>query len=869
LDSICFVLGITNLSQVRAGNLSELVYKQGQAGVQKAVVTLVFANDDPAQAPIGYESCPTLTVTRQVWLGGKSQYWINGKKASASQVQNLFCSVQLNVNNPHFLIMQGRITKVLHMRPAEILGLLEEAAGTRLYESKKKYSLQTITKKQLKLDELNTILNERITPTLERLRGEKQSYLQWSKNQADLERLERFCVAADYHRAVHALATSAGVEQTQALVQAEEAVAETQQVLQSKEADIANFTARLKGDYEEAHQVAKEVEDTESKQLVKATASWQNAKSTLAKAQSDYQTTQQVHQQATDSLAQQQVQSDEEAGSLHSLQDAAQQAQTRAEQLATDLQNWSAGVATSADDTDVGSLPEQMAAAHADAQTAQAKVQQGEMRIQHLSKELKSVDQKLKKQTKSAARLQLQETKAVDKVTTLQGKLEQLGFNAEDYQALDQSHVDLSALVDDLTSSVDTLSAQLQGRLSFAYKDPVRGFDRSKVKGLIAKLVTAIPDAKYATALEVVAGGRLYQVVVDEAITGKALLERGQLVRRVTIIPLDKIRARQVPVAACAKASEIASQHEVESHPAIELIGFDESVRQAMEYVFGSSLVVDSGTAANAVCNTTKTRTVTLDGDVYDPSGTIAGGSKNNLGTTLAQLTELRQAQADLAQRQTELAHVTAQRDGLQANATQYEKLTAQLDLADAELATIRKNLSQTSFGMLSDQQKAMQAEEQELRQECAAMQQVYTEKMALYERLQSQKEELTQQREVRGAKMQQDLEEAKHEAATQTQLAREVSLLMGLSFISFGLACSFLTIVIVPIHRLSPNRKRFPSSSKVWKPRLRRRLKQSRSPTRQSRTPVGKKRNCRFKSPVCVRPMKKQRQSASRLRKK
>jgi len=27
-------------------------------------------------------------------------------------VQNLFHSVQLNVNNPHFLIMQGRITKV-------------------------------------------------------------------------------------------------------------------------------------------------------------------------------------------------------------------------------------------------------------------------------------------------------------------------------------------------------------------------------------------------------------------------------------------------------------------------------------------------------------------------------------------------------------------------------------------------------------------------------------------------------------------------------------------------------------------------------------------------------------------------------------
>jgi structural maintenance of chromosome 2 len=35
--------------------------------------------------------------------------------------QNLFHSVQLNVNNPHILIMQGRITKVLNMKPPEIL----------------------------------------------------------------------------------------------------------------------------------------------------------------------------------------------------------------------------------------------------------------------------------------------------------------------------------------------------------------------------------------------------------------------------------------------------------------------------------------------------------------------------------------------------------------------------------------------------------------------------------------------------------------------------------------------------------------------------------------------------------------------------
>jgi structural maintenance of chromosome 2 len=75
------------------------------------------------------------------------------------------------------------------------------------------------------------------------------------------------------------------------------------------------------------------------------------------------------------------------------------------------------------------------------------------------------------------------------------------------------------------------------------------------------------------------------------------------------------------------------------AQPVIELVGFDEEVRSAVEYVFGSTIVVDGMKAANQICDATKTRTVTLEGDVCDPSGTISGGSKNQLGTTLTKLT--------------------------------------------------------------------------------------------------------------------------------------------------------------------------------------------------------------------------------------
>lgn len=52
--------------QVRVSNLQQLVYKQGQAGVTKASVTLVFNNEDKERSPIGYQQFNTITITRQV-----------------------------------------------------------------------------------------------------------------------------------------------------------------------------------------------------------------------------------------------------------------------------------------------------------------------------------------------------------------------------------------------------------------------------------------------------------------------------------------------------------------------------------------------------------------------------------------------------------------------------------------------------------------------------------------------------------------------------------------------------------------------------------------------------------------------------------
>lgn len=83
--------------------------------------------------------------------------------------------------------------------------------------------------------------------------------------------------------------------------------------------------------------------------------------------------------------------------------------------------------------------------------------------------------------------------------------------------------------------------------LSFDYDSPYPGFDRSKVKGLVASLISLKPsDYDKATALEITAGGRLYNVIVQDPKIGQDLIDKGRLRKRITIIPLNGIRDRRL-----------------------------------------------------------------------------------------------------------------------------------------------------------------------------------------------------------------------------------------------------------------------------------------------------------------------------------
>jgi len=384
LDAICFVLGITNLSQVRAGNLSELVYKQGQAGVNKAVVSIVFSNDDPSCSPVGYEQCSTITVTRQVLIGGKSKYLINGRNSPAGQVQNLFHTVQLNVNNPHFLIMQGRITKVLNMKAPEILGMVEEAAGTRMYETKRQAAMKTIEKKQNKLEDLNTILSDEITPTLERLRGEKQSYLQWSKNSADIERLERFVVAGKFVKATKALDATSSVDLKSNLEKVSEKVHALKSSVASLSEEVDKCQTAMSGELKDSNSLLQKKEKECSNNLVQKTSAWESAKAVVLSAEGDLQVAERLCHEAELVHKAKASQLEDLKRSKTELSEQKEVCEKNVAKLVDDCRKMQAGISD-----DSASLPEQITRAHCDSKGAEAKMVQAETKCKHLRSELK------------------------------------------------------------------------------------------------------------------------------------------------------------------------------------------------------------------------------------------------------------------------------------------------------------------------------------------------------------------------------------------------------------------------------------------------------------------------------------------------
>eukprot|EP00968_Pinguiococcus_pyrenoidosus_P020950 scaffold2618_cov240-Pinguiococcus_pyrenoidosus.AAC.13 len=453
--------------------------------------------------------------------------------------------------------------------------------------------------------------------------------------------------------------------------------------------------------YREAEAAARKL----AKELVELTSRVDNQTKLLKKKETALASTSKDVQNARGAIA---IKSDEldtlnaEVASLSKQHEDADEAE---KQATLGLANVKAGIAESSAGPGggSGSLTERIAQAAEKATAAGSEYAQAELQTEHLTAEQKDLRAQIRKAERALGSLQNKRQQALRALEATEKKLSSTGYDEERSDTLKQKLEAVQTEVDRLQDLVAAGQAKL-GRLTFEFRNPTKSFDRSKVKGLVAQLIT-LREPQTASAIEMAAGGKLYQVVVDTAQTAQALLQRGQLKRRVTIIPLDKINGRVVNESTRSAAGRLARERGGQARVALELVGYQQEVLKAMEYCFGSSFVCDNSEIARSLAfhPKIKTRCVTLDGDLYDPSGAMqGGGSSARQESILRRLQELNTALAQLQEEQGKLQAVKRELADLEDASANFAKLQEEKDVQAHQLQLIDEQLSQTAHAALN-----------------------------------------------------------------------------------------------------------------------------------------------------------------------
>lgn len=451
--------------------------------------------------------------------------------------------MQLNINNPNFLIMQGRITKVLNMKPVEILAMIEEAAGTRMFEDRKEKALKTMAKKNKKMDEINELLKEEIDPKLDKLRGEKRAFLDFQQTQSDLERLQKLVVSYDYvHSTKRAKRAERELDEKKArVVELDANSVKLKHEIKNLEEDIRRVTTQRDKELRNGgrFQALEQKVTEKSHEMVRLQTSLDMGLEAYTDEQNKRENVRATVKDLKESLGGK-VKAYERLKDVYDgekkLLDASTAEMYKKEEL---LQTLLTGVGSK--EGQESGYQGQLQDAKNHASAAATEQEQAKLKIAHLEKRLKEEEPRVKKAREQNSTL----TKELDglraqaqKLETEIAKLDMRGSTEEDMQ---KEEIKIHEQIRDLSHQADNYR-KMVSQIDFDYADPAPNWDRGRVKGLVAELFTVREDKQNAgTALEVSAGGRLYNVVVDTEVTGSLLLSNGKLKKRVTIIPLNKI----------------------------------------------------------------------------------------------------------------------------------------------------------------------------------------------------------------------------------------------------------------------------------------------------------------------------------------
>ncbi|HEY0194253.1 MAG TPA: chromosome segregation protein SMC [Kofleriaceae bacterium] len=672
----------------------------------------VLADRPPA---INFGQFTEVTITRRLYRDGTSQYFINKTPCRLRDITDFFLGTGVGTK-AYAIIEQGRIGQIVSSRPQDRRAIIEEAAGITKFKAKKKAAEKKLDQTRQNLMRVSDIVIEldKRMGTLRRQAQKAERYRKYKTEMRDIElwkSAHRWLELASEGQLVDLRLTSARAE----LDQARTAWSGKDAHVVAERGELASEERRLLGLQEHVHELDNRIRLGESKIGFERREA-EELDGRIAGARTELDTIAAQRAAGTEELAQREAELAEliaeverEASEVEAREATAGEArqmlanaQRDLDQARTEIAGRRTEIATA--NAQLDALIRRRDEASRRLERVVDETEQQSARIRDLEREAKKVD---------AALAQLRQTRL------------DLGGQSEHFTARRELLADESARGE---AEVETLRTELQRRTSRLtslreIQDRYEGFQRGtravmqraeailegaqltdgEIHGVVADVVRAPEQLE--VAVEAALGDRLGGVLVSQPEVGLAavgFLKQGGAGRS-AFVPVRSGR-HQASTSAMSAAGwgtiEVDDRSELlAAHAAIggegvlgrmsDLVAFADGYESVGKRLFGTTVVVDGLDRALALHKQgVSDRLVTLDGDVVEGDGVVAGGSRDAQGAgVLAQKREIRDleeivgtleheladAMARLVTAKTELKQVTLALEGLRTQAHEGE----------------------------------------------------------------------------------------------------------------------------------------------------------------------------------------------------
>ena len=661
LDGLLFCLGLATSRGMRADRLPDLInssmLRQGKAA--ETVVTVRFDLTDwqPDGAEAGLEAPeegPWIQTGQTAWSvsrrlrvapGGtySSSFSADGVPCNLQQLQTQLRRLRVDPEGSN-VVMQGDVTRIVSMGARDRRGIIDELAGVALFDSRIEQSRGKLDEVQERQERCSIVQQELLAnrQKLERDCAKARTY-QDLRNRFQTGRLQEQVLAFETaQRQAQELASRQQALIKQQLTdqeaigkaEAELAVAATQlEQLQQEvkalgEDQLIAVQAELAGLEASGRELARQAD----KHQLDAEA-LQRQRRELATSQGDLRQ-QQQHLDATSD----QRQLDDAEAACRTAEAAVELSRRRLGEVAGRSGSWLEEQKQRSQARQ--KLSEQIGPLEAERQQLGERLRQNQERLGEVGTEAQEEGESNRSTQASLQAADGEWQRLLEAVHSTQQQVQELAealaLQQRTRSRLEQEQTSLERDIARLDSRRETLSeSRGTGALRVLLEAGLEG-----IHGAVAQLGEV--DENVRMALEVAAGGRLAQVVVDDdRIAAKAIeLLKSRRAGRLTFLPLNKIRG---------SSSSATGGAALQRGPgpggggpgggglvgkAVDLLRHEPVYAEVFRYVFGDTLVFDN--LANARRELGRCRAVTLDGELLEKSGAMTGGSLQQRGGQLS-----------------------------------------------------------------------------------------------------------------------------------------------------------------------------------------------------------------------------------------